>query len=81
MEGNVVEMMEGGSGWAAEGQRRGSGGAAAHLPSFGGRRKVKLAEADLVREGKRVLGGVRGPKAVYASPGSGKVKQSRAGRG
>ena len=49
---------------AAEGQRRGSGGAAAHLPTCAGRRIVKLAEPDLVREGKRVLGGVRGPKGV-----------------
>ena len=32
MEGKIVEMMdEGGSGWAADGQRRGSGGAVGQL--------------------------------------------------
>ena len=65
--GADAEWAHRGSGETAEGQqrgsggeRKGSGGAAAHLPTCAGRRIVKLAEPDLVREGTRVLGGVGG---------------------
>ena len=61
--GETAEGQQRGSGGERKGsggERKGSGGAAAHLPTCAGRRIVKLAEPDLVREGTRVLGGVGG---------------------